>query len=103
MMISILITLDFDSYLEKHDNIRGLIDPTYVVADVGGNLIPNFGLNNYPPTLPLPTTFGGTNYIWVFTGRDRLSDAMHLVGWIQCTTPGLNVFRFNTTSVAMQY
>ncbi|CAG8530864.1 7683_t:CDS:2 [Paraglomus brasilianum] len=58
-----MISPDFDAYLDKHDHIRGLIDPTYVVADVGGNEIPNFRLDNYPQTLPQPTAFGGTNYI----------------------------------------
>ncbi|RIA94686.1 hypothetical protein C1645_759304 [Glomus cerebriforme] len=97
------IRSDFDSYLEKHDDIRGLMDPTYVVADVGGNVIPNFLLNNYPQTIPPPINFEGTNYIWAFAGRNRMADATHLIGWIQCAVPGLSVFKFDTTSVAMQY
>uniref|UniRef100_A0A1D1YMX3 tRNA (Guanine(37)-N1)-methyltransferase n=1 Tax=Anthurium amnicola TaxID=1678845 RepID=A0A1D1YMX3_9ARAE len=97
------IKLDFDSYLEKHDDIRGLIDPTYVIADIGAIVNPNFLLNNYPQTVPLPVNFGGTNYIWTFAGRNRLVDATHLIGWIQCADPGINVFRFDTTSPAMQY
>jgi hypothetical protein len=98
-----MISLDFDSYLEKHDNIRGLIDPTYVVADIGGNQVPNFRLNNYPQTLPQPVAFGGTNYMWVFTGRNRVVDAANLIGWIQNSVPGLTMFMFNTASVATQY
>ncbi|RGB23486.1 hypothetical protein C1646_534823 [Rhizophagus diaphanus] len=98
-----MISSDFDSYLEKHDEVRGLIDPTYVVADVGGQQIPNFALKNYPATLPQPVNFGGANYIWVFTGRHRMTEAAHLVGWIQHAIPNLTMFKFNTTSVATQY
>ena len=98
-----MISLDFDSYLEKNDDIRGLIDPTYVVADISRNPNHNFLLNDYPQTLPLPVNLGGTNFIWTFAGPNRLADATHLIGWIQCAVPGLNVFRFNTTSMAMQY
>ncbi|CAG8572388.1 4204_t:CDS:2 [Paraglomus occultum] len=28
-----MISPDFDAYLNEHDKIRGLVDPTYVVAD----------------------------------------------------------------------
>jgi hypothetical protein len=89
--------------LEKHDDLRGMIDPTYVVADIGAFPNPNFLLNNYPPTVPPPVNFGGTNYIWTFAGQNRLADSTYLIAWIQCVVPGISMFKFNTTSVAMGY
>jgi hypothetical protein len=100
------ISPDFDAYLNKHDNIRGLVDPTYVVADVGGIAIPNFGINDYPPVAsphPQLANFANTNYVWVFNGRDRVAQAQHLIGWLQCTVPGLSLFVFNTSSQAIHY
>ncbi|CAG8584899.1 16279_t:CDS:2 [Acaulospora morrowiae] len=80
-----MIIPDFDAYLNKHDKIRGLVDPTYVVAGVGGGVIPNFGIDKYPPVGPHPqlVNFANTTYAWVFNGRDRMAQAKHLVGWLQ--------------------
>ncbi|CAG8712379.1 986_t:CDS:2, partial [Acaulospora morrowiae] len=101
-----MISPDFDAYLNEHDKIRGLVDPTYVVADVGGGPTPNFGINNYPPVgspHPQLVNFANTTYVWVFNGRDRVAQAQHLVGWLQCAVPGLDLFVFNTSSPATQY
>ncbi|PKC70311.1 hypothetical protein RhiirA1_454915 [Rhizophagus irregularis] len=101
-----MISPDFDAYLNKHDNIRGLVDPTYVVADVGGIVISNFGINNYPPVgspLPQLVNFANTNYVWVFNGHDRVAQAQHLVGWLQHGVPNLSLFVFNTSSQAIHY
>lgn len=71
---------DFDAYLNEYDNICGLVDPTYVVADVGGGALPNFNLNNVGLPHPPPVNFAGSNHVWIFNGSDRLAQAQHLVG-----------------------
>ena len=74
------IKFDFDSYLKKHNNIHKLIDLTYMVADIGMILNPNFLLNNYSLIVSLLVNFGSTNYIWIFTGWNWLADTTYLIG-----------------------
>src|SRR5436305_5910460 len=96
-----LPTQDLDEFLLKHSDIRGMIDPVYVVADIGGQggQVPDFGLANYPPvgsSLPQLTPFmTSNNYIWVFTGDNKMEHALHLIGWLQCRINGLRFFVSN--------
>ncbi|CAI2182485.1 10678_t:CDS:1, partial [Funneliformis geosporum] len=82
---------DFNLFLDNHEEIRGLIDLTYVVADIGRQNMPNFQLNNYPPPFSpvnASTQFMGSNYVWVFNGVGGMGRAQKLVGWIQALVTG---------------
>jgi len=96
---------DLDEFLLKHSDIRGMIDPVYVVANVCGE-IPDFGLDNYPPvgsSLPQLTPFMKSDYIWVFNGDDAMERALHLIGWLQCKINGLKCIVFHTSSPATYF
>src|SRR4051812_7879304 len=40
---------DFDSYLDEHDDIRRIVDPIYVIADISAIVPPQAVFNNYSP------------------------------------------------------
>jgi len=101
-----MISHEFNLFLDKHDEIRGLIDPTYVVADVGGQNLPNFQLNRYPPRgspINALTQYSDSKYIWAFNGAGGINRAQHLVGWIQASVPGIRLFVFSTKSPAQYF
>ncbi|CAG8572529.1 187_t:CDS:2 [Ambispora gerdemannii] len=73
-------------FISKHPNICEIIDPIYIVADIGGQQMPAFQLNNYPPVgspLPALAPLMGSNYIWVFNGANGTNRAHNLMSWIQ--------------------
>ncbi|CAG8716040.1 2962_t:CDS:2, partial [Funneliformis mosseae] len=76
---------DFATFLYKHPNIRAIVDPVYVVADLNtvNDAIP---VNLYPagenPAVPL-INFMGINHVWAFNGQGEMGRAQHFIGWLQ--------------------
>ncbi|CAI2177570.1 6767_t:CDS:2 [Funneliformis geosporum] len=99
---------DFATYLYKHPDIRAIVDPVYVVADLNtvnvvipSNLYPPGG-NLAPPTVPL-VDFMGINHVWVFNGQGGMGRAQHFIGWLQGRLPGIRVLLFSSPNPGLYY
>ncbi|CAI2180687.1 20250_t:CDS:2 [Funneliformis geosporum] len=99
---------DFATYLYKNPDIRAIVDPLYVVADLStvnvtipANIYPPGG-NPPPPTAPLVGLLG-INHAWIFNGRGALGQAQHFIGWLQGTLPGIRVLVFTSPNPVLYY
>ncbi|RIA95060.1 hypothetical protein C1645_758429 [Glomus cerebriforme] len=88
-------------FLCDHSDLRGMLDPIYVVAGIDGQLIPQLRLNNYPSVGgPLPFM---TSNVWVFTGNQRNANAHHFIGVLQIQVNGIRCFLFHTSFIAAYF